>query len=313
VSTGATFLSPWSVDASDPDHMIAAAGNVDVTTAGMNSDTFDPSNSVLVSTKWVDVFDPPTSPHGAWDSSATFASGPVSYVAMCDRCRPSIAAGTISDPTVVVAKIVTNVKSGCEPTKGTNACWHMAASSGLPHQQVSDIAVDPGNDKTVYVGLRNFIVMGTNTAVTGTQKVMVSHDGGETFTDLTGNLPVADVHRIALRDGMLYAATDVGVFASKAGTKSWKQLGTGLPQVAYRSMRLSLDGRYLLAGAYGRGGWVYDFASKAVVPPTVPVKVPLVAGGGLANSGMPAKVPFIALSLLLAVAAVGALRRRLSG
>jgi hypothetical protein len=313
VSTGATFLSPWSVDASDSNHLIAAAGNIDETTAGLNSDTFDPSNSVLLSTKWVDVFDPPTSPNGAWDSSATFTSGPVAYVAMCDKCRPSIASGTVATPTVVVPKIVTNVKTGCAPTKATSACWHMAASNGLPHQQVSDIAVDPNNDKTVYVGLRNFIVMGTDNTVTGTQKVMVSHDGGDTFTDLTGDLPIADVHRIALRDGMLYVATDVGVFVSKAGTKAWKQFGTGLPQVTYRSMRLSLDGRYLLAGAYGRGGWVYDFNAKAAVPPTVPVKVPLIAaGGGLAKSGMSGRVPVVALMLLLAAAAAYGARRRLN-
>ena len=299
VSSGATFLSPWSVDASDPNHLIAAAGNIDETTAGMNSDTFDPSNSVLLSTTWVDVFDPPTSPNGAWDSSATYTHGTNSYVAMCSKCRPSIAAGTISDPTVVVAKIATNVKTGCTPAKASTKCWHMAASSGLPHQQVSDIAVDPKNPKTIYVGLRNFIVMGTNNAVTGTQKIMVSHDAGETFTNLTGNLPVADVHRIVLRDGMLYAATDVGVFVSKAGTTAWKQFGTGLPQVAYRSMRLSLDGRYLLVGAYGRGGWVYDFGAKAATPPSAVKGSSAGRGGTLSKTGLDTRLPIAAVVLIL--------------
>jgi hypothetical protein len=315
VSTGATFLSPWSVDTSDPNHLIAAAGNIDETTAGMNSDTFDPSNTVLVSTTWVDVFDPPASPNGAWDSSATYTHGAVSYVALCDKCRASIANGVISDPTVVVAKIATNVKPGCTPAKASAACWHMTATSGLPHQQISDIAVDPHNPKTIYVGLRNFIVMGTDNHVTGSQKVMVSHDAGDSFTDLTGNLPVADVHRIALRDGMLYAATDVGVFASKAGTKAWKQFGTGLPQVAYRSMRLSLDGRYLLAGAYGRGGWVYDFGAKAVTPPSAAAKTPgsTVKGTGLAKTGLSAKLPVAALVLMLLAAAAFAVRRRSAG
>ena len=313
VSSGATFLSPWSVDASDPNHLIAAAGNIDETTAGMNSDTFDPSNSVLLSTTWVDVFDPPVSPNGAWDSSATYTHGTTSYAAMCDRCRPSIAAGTISDPTVVVAKIVTNVKTGCTPAKASTACWHMAKSSGLPHQQVSDIAVDPKDPKTIYVGLRNFIVMGTNNAVTGTQKVMVSHDAGNTFTDLTGNLPVADVHRIALRDGMLYAATDVGIFVSKAGTKAWKQFGTGLPQVAYRSMRLSLDGRYLLAGAYGRGGWVYDFGAAAKTPPSVGVKgTGTSRGGTLSKTGLPARLPIAAVVLIFLGLAARRARPRIS-
>jgi hypothetical protein len=91
---------------------------------------------------------------------------------------------------------------------------------------------------------------------------MVSHNGGRSFHDLSGNLPRADVHRLILRAGHLYAATDVGIFTAKAGSHSWKRFGKGLPEVTFRSMRLSLDGRYLLAGAYGRGGWVYDFHKK---------------------------------------------------
>jgi hypothetical protein len=113
------------------------------------------------------------------------------------------------------------------------------------------------------VSLRQFIVMGADPNATGGQKVMVSHDGGETFTDLTANLPKADAHRIVLRSGQLYVATDVGVFTAPAGGTQWKRFGSGLPQVTYRSMQLDPTGRYLTVGAYGRGGWVYDFASDA--------------------------------------------------
>jgi photosystem II stability/assembly factor-like uncharacterized protein len=135
----------------------------------------------------------------------------------------------------------------------------MAASKGLPHQQISEISVDPHNPETIYVGLRQFIVMGASNKATGIQKVMVSHDGGNTFHDLSGNLPRADVHRLVLRGGRLYAATDVGVFTAKAGSSHWERLGTGLPEVTFRSMSLSLDGRTLVLGAYGRGVWTYTF------------------------------------------------------
>jgi len=92
---------------------------------------------------------------------------------------------------------------------------------------------------------------------------MVSHNGGRSFRDLTGDLPVSDVHRIVLRNGRLYVATDVGVFTAKAGGRHWSRLGKFLPEVTFRSMSLSSDGRYLVLGAYGRGGWVYDFGHKA--------------------------------------------------
>jgi photosystem II stability/assembly factor-like uncharacterized protein len=263
-ATGATFLSPWYVDRTNPKHLIAAAGNVDETSKGMKSNTYDPTGEELVSSSWKTVFTPKKPPHLSWDSSAVFTRGKVSYVAFCSVCRPSLAVGTAATPRWVTPKIATNVKPHCKAKKVGKKCWHMAPSKGLPHEQVSDIAVAPHHPRTLYVGLRQLIVMGASNGATGRQKVMVSHNGGRTFTDLTGNLPRADVHRVVLRKGRLYVATDVGVFTAKAGSTHWKRFGSGLPEVTFRSMRLSLNGRYLMAGAYGRGGWIYDFHHKAL-------------------------------------------------
>ncbi|HVS67990.1 MAG TPA: hypothetical protein VHE56_05530 [Mycobacteriales bacterium] len=258
-ATGATFLSPWWVDRTNPDHLIAAAGNVDETTYGMASNTYDPTEEELLTSTWKTVFTPGKAPNGSWDSSAVFTQGKTSYVAFCSLCRPSLATGSAATPKKVIPKIATNVKPGCANAVASSKCWHMAASKGLPHQQVGEIAVDPRNPKTVYVGMRKMIVMGASDKAVGYAKVLVSHDGGNHFKDLTGNMPRADVHRLILRAGHLYAATDVGVFTSKAGSTHWKRFGTGLPEVTFRSMALSLDGKHLVLGAYGRGVWDYTF------------------------------------------------------
>jgi hypothetical protein len=188
-----------------------------------------------------------------------FTHRKVSYVALCSICRPSLGTGTADTPRQVTSRIATNVKKHCKAGLASRKCWHMAKSKGLPHEQISDIAVDPHHKRTIYVGLRQFIVLGADPKATGAEKVMVSHNGGRSFHNLTGNLPRADVHRLILRRGHLYAASDVGVFTAKAGKRHWKRLGKGLPEVTFRSMRLSLNGRQLLAGSYGRGGWVYTF------------------------------------------------------
>ena len=266
-ASGATFLSPWTVDPTDSNHLLAAAENVDETDAGPNTNTYDPTDEELISSQWQTVFTPPAPKTGNWDSSAVYSQGPVSYVSFCAPCRPSLGTGSAANANVVTDQIATNVKPGCKAAIGSTSCWHMAASNGLPHEQISGIAVDPQDPGTIYVSLRQFIVMGADPAVTGAQKVMVSHDGGENFTDLTGNLPLADAHRIALRDGHLYVATDVGVFTATPGSSSaatkWSRFGTGLPEVTYRSMKLDPTGQYLVAGAYGRGGWVYDFGAPS--------------------------------------------------
>ncbi len=265
-STGATFLSPWAVDPSDPNHLIAAAGTIEATTHGMKSNTYDPTSTLVLSSTWKTVFTPTHPPHGAWDSSALFTHGKVSYVSLCSLCRTSFGLTELKNPRqAVVAKIATNVKPHCKAGVASTKCWHLATSKGLPHEQVSGIAVDPNHHSTVYVGLRQFIVIGESPKASGRPKVMVSHNGGQSFEDLTGNLPQADVHRIVLRNGRLYVATDVGVFTAKAGSRHWQRLGRFLPEVTYRSMKLSNDGRYLVVGAYGRGGWVYDFGHRARV------------------------------------------------
>jgi hypothetical protein len=182
---------------------------------------------------------------------------------MCSYCRPAFSTKTIAAANQINPRIATNVKTGA---------WHLAASKGLPHQQIGDIVADPKDPATIYVTLRQYLVMTADPKVTGSEKVMMSRDGGESFTDITGDLPRVDAHGIAIRDGQLIVANDVGVFISPAGSGTWSRLGTGLPDVPYRSMKMDDSGRYVLAGAYGRGAWVYDFGSAA--GKTAPTKKP---------------------------------------
>jgi MYXO-CTERM domain-containing protein len=72
-------------------------------------------------------------------------------------------------------------------------------------------------------------------------------------------------------------------------------------------MTLNHDGRYLGAGAFGRGAWIYDFGSAAKTPPT---KVPTLPGTGrLSTTGLDPMWP-IAGVVLIGAAALIARRRR---
>jgi hypothetical protein len=205
----------------------------------------------------------------------------------------------------VHVEVGTNVKVGCTAKKASTACWHLAKGSGLPHEQISGIAVDPNDARTIYVSLRQYLLLGADPKVTGTQKVMVSHDAGDHFTDLTGNLPPTDAHAIVYRDGRLVIATDVGVFTTAAGSTVWSRLGTGLPAVPYRTMTLNHDGRYLGAGAFGRGAYIYDFGSAAKTPPTTVPKLP---GPKLSATGLDPMWPILGVVFIVLGAFV--VRRR---
>ena len=276
---------------------------------GPNSVTPLPGG-VLGESHWVTVFTPPARADKlSWDASAAQTRGNASYVALCALCRVKLADGTAPDPTLIHDVIATNVKPGCTGAPAKAKCWHMAKSIGLPHAQVSDIAIDPKDPKTIYVSLRQFIVQSVDPNVTGSEKIMVSHDAGDHFTDITGDLPRADAHRVSLRgSSLVVAATDVGVFVSVPGSGHWSVLGTNLPQVPVRSMRLDPTGRYVLAGAYGRGAWVYDFGSAA--PGSTKVKGEKVTAGAPGSLPATGTEPTTMFAVAL-LAMAGVLSRRL--
>jgi hypothetical protein len=174
--------------------------------------------------------------------------------------------------------------------------------------------IDPKNVKTVYVAVGQQNPFEYDTSDTGSAKVLVSHDGGDHFTDVTGNLPRTEVRGMVLRAGKLIVGGDVGIFQDAAGDGKWARLGAGLPRgVVVHDLSLNPTGRYLVAAVYGRGAWVLDFgttASSSSGPgaggsPTAGGAGG--AGGSLSDTGGSPVVPIAALVLLVTA---GALRTR---
>jgi len=61
--------------------------------------------------------------------------------------------------------------------------------------------------------------------------VLRSENGGQSWTDITGGLPHAPVNDIVRVRGLLYVATDVGVFSSPAARPRRSPVGTGMPRL----------------------------------------------------------------------------------
>jgi hypothetical protein len=275
--TAATFTSPIAMDPLDENHLVAAAQNIQETTKGPDTTTLiDPLLYTVVRTDWTTSYDAGASPYknpatGAvinWNSQALAVRGAAIYAGLCGLCRNSL-----GDPTAIHSGIATNVgKAGCTPKKASTDCWHTAAGKGLPHVSINAIAIDPANTRTIYVGLLENANIGLDQRVVGSARVMVSRDAGGHFSDLTGNLPRANIRDLVIRDGQLIAAGDFGVFTAKLGSRSWKRLGSGLPGVRIYDLDLDRTGRWLSVAAYGRGVWVLDLgrtARSSSVGPTV--------------------------------------------
>ena len=112
-----------------------------------------------------------------------------------------------------------------------------AAPESLHHS----IEEDPNDPNTIYVTLggyeRRWIPPGSfgeDVSNVGVGHVFLSHDHGDHFTNITGNLPDISANYTALHDGQLLVATDLGVYVetspgSGSTPPSYAPLGTGLP------------------------------------------------------------------------------------
>ncbi len=129
---------------------------------------------------------------------------------------------------------------------------------------ISAIALDKSDatGKTAYISIMGFHV----------SHVWKTIDAGNSWTDFTANLPDAPANALLVDEGAstIYVGTDVGVFASSAGTPNWTETGPEtqsgqsgyLPNTAVTALRMFNFGgtKKLRASTYGRGIWEFTLA-----------------------------------------------------
>jgi photosystem II stability/assembly factor-like uncharacterized protein len=96
--------------------------------------------------------------------------------------------------------------------------------------------------------------------------VFKTTDGGRTWTNITGNLPekahVGVVREDPKNPNLLYAGTELGLYASYTGGTSWVSLGLkNLPNVAVHDLLIHPRENDLILGTHGRSIWIFDDAA----------------------------------------------------
>jgi photosystem II stability/assembly factor-like uncharacterized protein len=178
----------------------------------------------------------------------------------CARARYFVAAAVA--PTASQTVYAGTLNGDLPVTNDRGLTWRSLAGTQagqLPVRPLNDIVVDPLNALSVYVSYSGF-----NSAGSGNGHVFHSPDGGQTWVDISGNLPDVPVNTLMLDPDsvgsgtarVLYAGTDIGVFrATLGGTPQWEAFGTGLPPVVVTRLTYNRTTHQLLAATYGRGIW----------------------------------------------------------
>lgn len=91
-------------------------------------------------------------------------------------------------------------------------------------------------------------------------------DGGKTWTNISGNLPAKAYVQVVREDpknnNLLYAGTELGLFASYNGGRDWLALNLkNLPNVAVHDILVHPRENDLILATHGRSIWIFDDAT----------------------------------------------------
>lgn len=92
--------------------------------------------------------------------------------------------------------------------------------------------------------------------------VFKTADFGQTWTDISGNLPEGEPVYVIRQDfknkDLLFLGTEFSVYFSLNGGKSWTDLSLNMPTVAFHDLVIHPRENDLIAGTHGRGIWILD-------------------------------------------------------
>ncbi|MCS7312100.1 MAG: hypothetical protein NZ742_04205, partial [Acidobacteria bacterium] len=109
--------------------------------------------------------------------------------------------------------------------------------------------------------------------------VFKTTDFGQTWTNITGNLPEKGYVHVLREDprnpNVLYVGTELGIFVSFTGGRQWVPLQMkNLPTVAVHDIQVHPRDNDLIVGTHGRGIWILDDITFLQVLPTVDLQKP---------------------------------------
>ena len=128
---------------------------------------------------------------------------------------------------------------------------------GVPDRAfVNDIRADLHDPDTVYVALDNHKYGDFS------PYLFVSKNRGRSWKKITTGIP--DRHLVwrlvqdHIRPGLMFAATEFGVFATFDAGKAWHKLAGGMPTISIRDIQIQRRENDLVAASFGRGFFVMD-------------------------------------------------------
>ena len=113
---------------------------------------------------------------------------------------------------------------------------------------ISSIDINNQDKNSIYVTVSGF-----------SSKVYKSTDGGNSWVDITINLPnepkLVIKHQNQSLSNDLYVGTSLGVYHTNDNMTEWEVFDTNLPNVPIQDIEINIEDELITVGTYGRGVW----------------------------------------------------------
>jgi photosystem II stability/assembly factor-like uncharacterized protein len=211
--------------------------------------TFDPANSQILYYGTQRLYKT-TNAAGSWSAiSSDLTNGPHSGNLTFGTIT-SIDVSTIDSNRIVVGTDDGNV----QVSDDGGASWTLVSAT-LPNRWVTKVLADRFQPNTLYVTFSGYRYGEDDGHVYKTE------DGGQTWQDITSNLPDIPVNDLVQdRYGNLFLGTDIGVLSSDDNGNTWQPFGSNLPSVVVTDMHIYEASEHLYVATYGRSMYKMDIS-----------------------------------------------------
>jgi photosystem II stability/assembly factor-like uncharacterized protein len=121
---------------------------------------------------------------------------------------------------------------------------------------INDIKADLHDENTVYVCLDN------HKYGDYTPYIVKSTDRGRTWSSIRSTLPARTLVWRVIQDhvkpGLLFAATEYGIYFTIDGGKQWTKITGNMPTISIRDITIQRRENDLVAASFGRGFFIFD-------------------------------------------------------
>ncbi len=179
----------------------------------------------------------------------------------------------VDESPVLAEKLLAGTSDGNVWRAEPKGAW-TNITAGLPDRYVTSVIASPTLSSRIFVTHSGFR---DNEYIPHVHR---SDNNGQTWTNISGNLPNIPVNDLLVlpghADSVLFAATDAGVYLSLNSGQQWQRLGVSMPFIPVFDLERNPVRNELVAATHARGLWTYPIDSVFSIQP--PANSLLIAG-----------------------------------